>query len=72
VWIQAGCDVGQLLVDNVFREEVFRADVPTIGIDEGATVEKLIVRDCRQVNKTKGAMTFLSNKGCVKEVKTDD
>ena len=72
VWVQAGCDVGQLIIDNVFREEVFRADVPTIGIDEGATVEKLIIRDCRQVNKTKDTLTFFCNKGDVKQVKTDD
>lgn len=68
IWVQEGSDVGQLIVDNVYREEVYRSDVPTIGIEKGVTIDKLIIRDCRQVNCVDGRITFFDNKGDIREL----
>ena len=65
VWVEKKCDVGHLVIDNVCRTETCRAAFPTIGIDPDATVENLTIRNCRQVNETKGDMVFLTVHGKV-------
>lgn len=72
IWVEKGSDVGQLIIDNVYREEVYDSTVPTIGIEKGAAIDKLIIRDCSQRNCTEGAMTFLDNQGDVNELVIDD
>ena len=63
IWVEKGCDVGQLVIDNVVRRETYSAEDPTIGIEPGAKVEKLVVTNCRQVNGTAGELVFLSQEG---------
>ena len=65
IWVESMCDVGHLVIDNVSRTETCRAVHPTIGIDPDATVEHLVIRDCRQVNETKDDMVFLTVHGKV-------
>ena len=65
IWVENMCDVGHLVIDNVSRTETCRAAHPTIGIDPDATVEHLVIRDCRQVNETKDDMVFLTVHGKV-------
>ena len=66
VYVDGGCDVGRLVIDNLCRTEACRATHPTIGICSGATIEHLVIRDCRQVNETKDDMTFLTVHGKAK------
>ena len=68
VWVEKKCDVGHLVIDNVCRTETCRAAFPTIGIDPDATVENLTIRNCRQVNETKGDMVFLTVHGKVEKL----
>ena len=68
IWVERKCDVGHLVIDNVSRTETCRAAHPTIGIDEDATVEHLVIRDCRQVNETKDDMVFLTVHGKVEKL----
>lgn len=65
VWVENGCDVGQLIIDGVCRYEKYSADDPTIGIEPGAKIEKLIIRNCSQVNGVGGNLVFLSQRGNV-------
>ena len=65
VWVENNCEVGHLVIDNLSRTETWRAAHPTIGIDPGATVEHLVISNCRQVNETKDDMVFLVNRGKV-------
>ena len=66
LWVQKGCDVGRLTVDGFSRAETFSAKAPTVSVEEGATVERLSIRNCRQVNGTPDRLVFLSLKGEVK------
>ena len=68
VWVEKKCDVGHLVIDNVCRTETWRAIQPTIGIDSDATVEHLVIRNCRQVNETKDDMVFLTVHGKVEKL----
>ena len=68
IWVESMCDVGHLVIDNVSRTETCRAVHPTIGIDPDATVEHLVIRDCRQVNETKDDMVFLTVHGKVENL----
>ena len=63
IWVEQGCDVGQLVIDNIVRRETYSAEDPTIGIESGAKIDKLVVTNCRQVNETSGELIFLSQEG---------
>ena len=63
IWVEQGCDVGQLVIDNIVRRETYSAEDPTIGIESGASIDKLVVTNCRQVNETDGELVFLSQEG---------
>lgn len=65
VWVENNCEVGHLVIDNLCRTETWRAAHPTIGIDPKATVEHLVIGNCRQVNETKDDLVFLVNRGKV-------
>jgi len=65
IWVENKCDVGHLVIENVCRTETCRGTHPTIGIDPDATVGRLVIRDCRQVNETKDDLVFLSVHGKV-------
>ena len=65
VWVETGCDVGQLVIDNVCRRETYSAEDPTVGVEPGARIEKLVIRNCRQVNEAPGDLVFLSQRGDV-------
>ena len=68
IWVETGCDVGQLVIDNVCRHETHSADDPTIGIEPGAKIGNLVIRNCRQVNGVTGDLVFLSQRGDVGNV----
>ena len=63
VEIEAGVDIGGLHIERLSRDEDVRPEVDTILLHEGATVDRLTIRDCEQVNRTKDSMTFLHNRG---------
>ena len=65
VWVETGCDVGQLVIDNVCRRETYSAEGPTVGVEPGSRIEKLVIRNCRQVNEVRGDLVFLSQRGDV-------
>ena len=68
VWVQAGCDVGELVVDHVSRQETFSAKAPTVGVDKGAKVGRLVLRDCHQTNGTSGDLKLFDLKGEIGEL----
>lgn len=63
VEIEKGLDIGELNVERLVRDEDHRPEIDTIRLREGATVDRLVLRDCVQVNRTADPMTFLHNRG---------
>ena len=68
VWVETGSRVGQLVIDNVCREERHSASDATIGIEPGARIGNLVIRNCRQVNGVRGDLVFLSQRGDVEQL----
>ena len=54
-------------IRDVTREEHCLQD-PTIGIAKGCRIDRLIVRDCSQVNMTDKPVTFLHTNGEIGEL----
>jgi len=65
IWVEGGCDVGQLVIDGVCRDERTTTVAPTVGVSPNASVEALVIRNCRQVNRASGDLVFLSQRGKV-------
>ncbi len=63
VEIEAGIDIGSLCIERLSRDEDAMPESDTILLHEGATVERLTIRDCEQVNRTPEPMRFLHNRG---------
>lgn len=60
---EPGVDVGSVTIDRLVRDESERPEIDTIRIREGATVARLTIRDCEQLNRTETPMYFLHNRG---------
>ena len=71
ILVERQVDVGSLSIRNLVRDEKSIA-VATIRVDEDATVERLVVRDCRSVNRTTAPMPFLDVRGCVKSATAEN
>ena len=65
VWVETGSKVGQLVLDNICRDERYSASDATIGIEPGVRIGNLVIRNCRQVNEVRGDLVFLSQRGDV-------
>ena len=57
-WVENDVDVDSLTLRNIVRVER-NITVPTIRVDPRAKVRKLVVRDCRQENRTGRPLKFL-------------
>ncbi len=68
VEIEAGIDIGSLDIVRLSRDDDHRPEADTIRIREGATVSRLVIRDCEQINRTDRPMRFLHNRGKVGEL----
>lgn len=66
VEIEKGIDIGAVTIERLVRDEHARAEVVTVRVKPGATVERLVLRDCAQINRTTEPMTFLHNAGTIK------
>ena len=64
--VGARAELSPLCGDGVHDDAA--AIQPTIGIDSDATVEHLVIRNCRQVNETKDDMVFLTVHGKVEKL----
>ncbi len=69
VHLQGPIDVGNLVVERLYRDEDC-LPAATIGVDGQATVENLVVRDCRQTNRLDKPIDFLSIRGRVDKLVT--
>ena len=65
VEIEPGIDVGSLHIERLSRDEDVQPEADTILLHEGATVERLTIRDCEQINRTPEPMRFLHNRGVI-------
>ena len=66
--IERGVDVGELTIERLWREEGQCPERATVRLAEDATVERLVLRDCVQVNRSSEPMVFLHNRGKVGEL----
>lgn len=64
VWVQKGVDVKNLRIVNLSRTESVRC-VPTVGIDEGASVSGFVFKDVVLKNLTGKPVKILDNKGTI-------
>ena len=64
IWVQGPLDVGSLTIRNFSRDEK-NIGVPSIRIDEPATVKRLTVRDCKVINRMEKPLPFLDVRGKV-------
>ena len=67
IHLQGPIDVGNLVVERLYRDEDC-LPAATIGVDAQATVENLVVRDCRQTNRLARPIEFLSNRGRIDRI----
>ena len=58
IHLQGPIDVGNLVVERLYRDEDC-LPASTVGVDEQATVENLVVRDCRQTNRLDKPVKFI-------------
>ena len=65
VWVQNGCDVGSLVVENLCRHETHSAKAPTIQVDDGALVETMSVRNCRLTRSIEASPEFFRGRSNV-------
>lgn len=63
--IENGLDIGDLAVERLIREESLCPDIPTIRILDDVKIDRLVIRDCVQKNRTGIPMTFLRRRGKV-------
>ena len=66
--VEAGIDIGSLDIVRLSRDEDMRHEVDTIRVREGATISRLVLRDCEQINRTDCPMRFLHNRGEIGEL----
>ena len=66
IWVENGADVGNLSIRNFRRVETVYG-VPSIRVDEDATVGRLTVRDCRMESTLGTPIKFLDLAGKVGE-----
>lgn len=64
IWIGDNIDVKNLNISNLHRNETHNP-MPTIGIYEGSTVDRLSVSNCTQTNETDGKISFIENSGVI-------
>ena len=62
IHLQGPIDVGNLVVERLYRDEDC-LPASTVGVDEQATIENLVVRDCRQTNRLDKPVKFIDNRG---------
>lgn len=72
VWVEGGCDIEQLIIDNFNRTERTSSAAPTIRVDAGAKISRMEVRNCRQRNETAGPLVFLEQNGTIGRIDLDD
>lgn len=65
IWIEAGLDVENFVLDKVVREE-YTYTTSTVKIDNGANVDGLVISNVLQKNHTNGDLKCLDIQGCVK------
>ena len=68
VWVQKGCDVGNLVIENLCRHETYSARAPTIQVDDAARVEVMSVRNCRQTRSIDASPEFFRGQANVGEL----
>jgi len=68
VEVERGIDVGELNIARFWREEDQCPERATVRLAEDATVRRLVLRDCVQVNRTREPMAFLHNRGKIGEL----
>lgn len=64
IWVEAGLDVENLVLNKVVREE-YTYTTSTIKIDSGANVNGLVVSNVLQKNRTNGELKCLDIQGNV-------
>lgn len=63
IWFAAGTHTGRVTLRNIHRVENTSSEAPTIKIDRGATVERLLVEDVTQHYNSGSGPELLSNSG---------
>lgn len=67
IWVQAECNVKNLVINNLHRNE-YENNVDTIRIDKTATVEYLAIRNAKVENHLEDDIKLFVNKGIVKSL----
>lgn len=67
IWFHKGTVTSHLSVDHLHRRE-YENPIETFGIDNGATVNELIINDLTLENYTEGSCEIMRNRGEIKKL----